>query len=640
MLRAVFTALFFFIFNAALAMGEPQTLPGCQGYVERSQLQSVADSETWRRLLHFRNQLFNASSEADGPLFFLSPQGRHSANAELEATLKALCADEVREIRHDHIQNLRVRCQFPARARFLANQFASLKWPEREACPELEHWRKKVRPQKISLVFSSYYANNPSSVFGHTLLRADPTPLHPQLPVSPLLSYGINFAAEVGTKNPVLYAVGGMMGRFPGKFAALPYYYKVREYSDFDSRDLWEYELELSAEEREQLIDHLWELGFTHFDYYYFSENCSYQLMNALEAAVPRMRAAEQVPYWAIPADTVKATVEQNGFLGRVSFRPSLQRQFEARKARLAASEEEALTEVILERRFKKTEHQSPEKQALVLDAALDYWDFKYTRELALGDSDKGQFKQELLTRRAKAPMTPPLSFDSESLDRPDQSHGSMRYGLTWRSLEPSKSWLGADLRFALHDFLDPQDGYPRTARIEFFHFQADLAHSPRLRSFDFFDVQLLAPIHADDRHWSWRANLGADRRTGFGCDSCMAARGEILGGVTLGFLRDRVLVFALAGGEGRWGGRRMGNERARLAPEYNLGTRIGFTRRWNALIEYEREFPLGPGVQPLWQAEAELRYAPRLDFSIGLGLQMSGENDADDTFIHLYHYR
>ena len=27
----------------------------------------------------------------------------------------------------------------------------------------------------------------------------------------------------------------------------MPYYYKVREYNDYESRDLWEYELELLA---------------------------------------------------------------------------------------------------------------------------------------------------------------------------------------------------------------------------------------------------------------------------------------------------------------------------------------------------------------------------------------------------------
>jgi hypothetical protein len=34
-----------------------------------------------------------------------------------------------------------------------------------------------------------------------------------------------------------------------GEYSLMPYYRKVKEYGDFESRDLWEYELNLSPEE-------------------------------------------------------------------------------------------------------------------------------------------------------------------------------------------------------------------------------------------------------------------------------------------------------------------------------------------------------------------------------------------------------
>ena len=55
----------------------------------------------------------------------------------------------------------------------------------------------------------------------------------------------------------------------------LPYFYKLREYNDFESRDLWSYELNLTQKQISFLIDHLWEMKQTLIPYYYLDENSS-----------------------------------------------------------------------------------------------------------------------------------------------------------------------------------------------------------------------------------------------------------------------------------------------------------------------------------------------------------------------------
>src|SRR5262249_24426816 len=154
-------------------------------------------------------------------------------------------------------------------------------------CKDYVEFRDKVGGQSATMVFSSYYLGNPSSVFGHTLLRinkGDPGPSH-----AALLDYGVNYAPVADMSNAVTYAWNGMFGGFHGVFTNLRYYYKVREYNDFESRDLWEYDLNLTPEEMAQLTRHLWELGFSDFPYYYLTKNCSYHLLAALEAAAPRL---------------------------------------------------------------------------------------------------------------------------------------------------------------------------------------------------------------------------------------------------------------------------------------------------------------------------------------------------------------
>jgi hypothetical protein len=73
----------------------------------------------------------------------------------------------------------------------------------------------------------------------------------------------------------------------------MPYYLKVREYSDLENRDIWEYELNLTPEEIDRLLMHAWELGPIHFDYYFFDENCAYHLLGLLEAARPDLTLTE-----------------------------------------------------------------------------------------------------------------------------------------------------------------------------------------------------------------------------------------------------------------------------------------------------------------------------------------------------------
>ena len=97
----------------------------------------------------------------------------------------------------------------------------------------------------------------------------------------------------------------------------MPYYLKVREYTDLENRDIWEYELNLSPEEIDRLLMHAWELGPIHFDYYFFDENCAYHLLGLLEAARPDLELTKGFRWWAIPSDTVREVVKQKGLVKR-----------------------------------------------------------------------------------------------------------------------------------------------------------------------------------------------------------------------------------------------------------------------------------------------------------------------------------
>jgi hypothetical protein len=95
-----------------------------------------------------------------------------------------------------------------------------------------------------------------------------------------------------------------------------PYYEKVKQYAWIEHRDVWSYPLALSDAETERLVDHLWEMDGVHFDYYFLTKNCSYQLLSLLEVARPALRLTEKYSWYAIPADTIRTLADVPGLMG------------------------------------------------------------------------------------------------------------------------------------------------------------------------------------------------------------------------------------------------------------------------------------------------------------------------------------
>lgn len=594
----------------------------------------------WLRLLHFRRTFPIFQSQADSPFFFLAKDGMKNPESELKTMAKALCEGSVHDTGKPKLPKMAARCQFPVRENFILKGLGLTKapWPQME-CPELNIWRGRVDPTSLTLVFSSYYTNSPSSVFGHTLIRVNRKKIHGVMANSPLLSQGINYAAVTDTSNPLKYAIWGLIGGFPGEFASLPYFYKVREYSDSESRDLWEYDLNLTPEQLHLFVDHIWELGFTHFNYYYFNENCSYHLLASLEAVVPGIAPSETLPFWVIPADTIKAAVNTPGLVGTINYRPSVYRQFLARYEKIKNDKKmkSAFKQIVFEKRIEQVKTLELLQQAWVMDAALDYWDFKNFRDLVDQASPMAAYKQQLLGYRAKLPSTEELVFPIDEQLQPDKSHGSFRYGLGM-GRENDGGFAELDLRFALHDFLDDSQGLPDQARIDFFRFRGKVFEDfkkTRLESFRFVDIQLLAPLTEFNTPVSWRFIMGAERTRHLFCDGCMAPDLLLQGGYSLDIFSNRVLVYALGGGHFYW----PEGIGAQLAGQLSSGFRLKWTSKLGSLVEGEWQQALGPNRDVYRKVNFETRYNMHKDLSFGLDLMKGDKNDFQ-TMFKLYIYR
>jgi hypothetical protein len=501
---------------------------------------------TWRRLLHYNKTLLGVESEADDDRFFLAKDGKNHPAHELESTIAAFKANNKEAI-----------CRFPARYTWL-KKVIGLPAFDFKSCEAFAEFSGKLGAKSASLIFSSYYINTPASAFGHTFLRLN-RHAHgaKQEDKTELLDYGINYAALMDTKNALVYAVKAIFGMFPGVFTSVPYYYKVREYNDHESRDLWEYELNLSQEQIDMIVAHVWEMSQTNFFYYYFTENCSYQILAIIDVVDPKFKLVDRIPFYVIPADTVRAAVEEPGLVSGKSFRPSALTRLE-RGTKEMTPEERLLVQNLAndpkkyEAELKKLP--SEKDQAKILDSSIEAMDFLYAKDLLLEKGQKKNDKHELLMIRAENPeISEAKVYHVEPQMFPDQAHRSQRVGLSSGYSAGEGQYQQLSMRFALHDQLDPLAGQPPFSEITFADValrfqQQDYSSSRKLliNHLDIFRVKSYQPVTPWQQNFSWNARIGMGTLRDEVMTDKLSSTIELGGGGTVGFGNNQTSIITL----------------------------------------------------------------------------------------------
>jgi len=478
--------------------------------INRASSAHLAETREWRTLIHYReNVIFpGVTGQADEPDFYLAADGKTDPEAELHATLRAFFAAPVTET--DAVQH--PQCRFIARFHWLrdALEFDPGHLPP-QPCTRFLNWRSALNADALTLVFPSAYINNPSSMFGHTLLRIDSVDQDER---TRLLAYAINYAVGPGGDNGTLFILKSLVGAYPGVFSISPYYVKVKEYSEMENRDIWEYRLNFSREEIDRLLMHAWELGPTRFDYYFFDENCAYHLLSLLEVARPSLNLTGSFRGWVIPIDTVRRVVEQPGLLEEVVYRPANNMWLKDRLNDMSDPELELVRRLVQsDVSITELETLPPERQAALLEGAYSLLRYEVAQGRYPADVS-APLSRELLVARSRLPMGVEDRQPRMPSVRPDQGHETRRLSLgVGRDDGADFQTLG--FRPAYNDLLDPGGGYTEGAQISFLdivlrHYVAD---GPlELEKLTLIDIYSLAPRDAFFKTVSWKINTGLVR--------------------------------------------------------------------------------------------------------------------------------
>ena len=614
----------------------PEIHPYAEQLVQQALEKQLDQKRRWHLLLHYKKTWTGGfESQADGMDFFNAPDGKTDPKAELIATIRNFFKNpNSLKPKEEHPQ-----CNFPARYKWLQQELSidSNQLPQVD-CSRLESWLNQLEPESVTLIFASFYMNNPASMFGHTFLRIDSKS---KINGQALTNYGVNYAATVGDDAGILYAFKGLFGYFKGEFTIFPYYRKVQEYSNWESRDLWEYELNFTADQIDYLILHLWELGGTYFDYYYIQENCSYHMLTVLEAANPDLELSDKFFFSVQPADTIKVLAEQEGLISKVSYRPAILSRMQHKTEQMSDKEKEVLydlvdsTEALKENAYQQLE--TPQK-ALVLDAYLDYLEYQ-----SLGSKDYDPEKplripHAILLERSK------LKYKRKDLEMtqfsapPETAHGTDRLGLGV-GVNDHEMFQEFSYRPTLHDLLARDAGYTKGSQFLFmdfvgrYYYESKRFRVDRLR---FLDIVSLTPYEPIFKRASWKLNFGFDTIRDFDCGYCNSFNGNAGYGYSYQpNSKSPYILFIMAEFEGETSGYLEDNFRVGFG--VSGGTFIDFGEQWRLQLgaEYKR-FPLGDDSEYI-QWDSKIRYSPHRDVDLRLEYHRIDHNQEGLFSVNLY---
>ena len=500
----VFLFLLLHVSLTPIARADSRTGADYVDSLVRDALAQGLDREpVWHNLLHYKPYFGGVHSLIDDPRFFLSPRGKFEPRAELEATIRAFFAPPSTNV------SSHAMCRFVARFHWLDEKLAINR--DQLPVPACDTYRQVVdhlKPSGVTLIFPSAFMNGPASMFGHTLL------LFESGSQNRLLARAVSYAAVTTETIGPFFAFAGMFGLYPGYFAYQPYYEKVSQYSDMGHRDVWEYELNMTPAEIERMMQHAFELQEIASRYFFFDENCSYNLYFLLDVARPSLKLSDDPSLFVIPIDTVKR-MDHAGIIRAVNYRPSPASRMRVMSATLGDDLTKSAVNVakgsVPVSNLVATVADK-DQRIIALDLAAEYTKYLYAERRLPKDEYSKRLLEILRERSPLGKQEQDVAIETPA--RPDLGHGALRTGVSGGSAD-GDAYVGLHYRQAYHALTDHDDGFTPGAQIQFlntdvrFNLEEDRLE---LRRFDIVDVFSIAPRDALFQPASWKFRAGLDQ--------------------------------------------------------------------------------------------------------------------------------
>ncbi|MCT7583379.1 DUF4105 domain-containing protein [Aliarcobacter butzleri] len=503
-----------------------------KNYIEEHKLY---ENSYWAKLLHYRNGI----SEIDSTNFFISNNGKEDLKEELFETINSL-----------ETGTNNVLCRFPLRVEWLKENIPTLE--EKivpYSCEELDKFLELTDAKYVTMVFPTAHINSPASMYGHTFLKVGGDK------ETPLISNAINYAAKTDEKNGLIFAYNGLFGGYEGRYSIMPYYEKIKEYNNLEQRDVWEYDLNLSQEEINKLVLHTWELKDSYADYYFFKENCSYNVLWLLEIARPSLDLVSYFDFKAIPLDTIKILTKYDGLIVDSRYRYS-----NLKKMKHILNEEienKEFLKAYINDEIELSDSLSQSDKISYLDFKIAYTQYQRSED---GTEKKEYIKNYLKLLKERSSYKQTRTYNIKSPLDPLISHDSARIGLFYDSNDSFET----SIKPAYNDMYDIVDGYLQGAYIDFFelNFKKQKDKDVKLDRFTLIKIKSYSPQDMIFKPISWGIDAGYEHFKDK--DDYFKIKPEV--GVSFG--NDKDFIYSMLGSNIYY----KGNDQL-----YSAGVNIGF---------------------------------------------------------------
>lgn len=590
--------------------------------VDDTTIHAIASMPGWLKLLHYEADRISPSGwrgaiHSEG--FFLAPeQGPSSPTVELVANLRAMTSAVSDESAADE----HASCRFPARRQWLQRVLGEAFKPVVPPCTAWQTWSRGERIRGLSIVLATGYLGNPASYYGHTFLKFDFG--IPQY--SNLQDLTVNYGAIVESPDdPVTYILKGVFGGYDGGFSDIAYHFHRTQYGENELRDLWEYQLNISAEEARFVAAHAWEVIGQRYDYFFFRRNCAYRMAEIVEVLdgvglIPQSRP------WTLPQATIQLAAQTNradgqALVRKITHAPSRQKRFYDSHDALGPAERQVLREVaLLEQLSGHTGYDKlpvAGKQA-TLDALIDYHLFV----VDTADKEAGRMHPMYTAALAERYALPPSQRVAQP-QSPPPPHESRppSYAQVALVKHPTDGWQ-TQFRFraAYYDALDADAAHVRYSSLSMG--DLTLRHNGRrlrLHQLDLIDIESANPGVSGlpgDQGEAWRLRAGWEPQYAT-CIDCLTARVQA----------DRGLGRRLS--RNLHGTMLVGGALQTRSHQHGIGFgRLTGTLLWQpspdtgVRLQLERRFPMQSTQEGYWTRQVDLRWRVRPAMDVRVRLQ------------------
>lgn len=547
--------------------------------------ESYAESSEWLKLLHYKKMMFGGyKGLVSADKFYADKNGRYNPQKELETEIELFNAGN------------EIKCEFPARFEWLKRK--KLVQGDLKKCKEYQNFIKDIKPNGITVLFTDAFMSNPASLFGHTLIRIDTARKGTQM-----LAHGSNFGANSGEDSGPIFAFKGLVGGYYGGYVISPYWDVINTYNNIENRDIWEYHLNLSDEEQMMFVNHLYEMKNALIRYFFLSKNCSYMILELLEAVRPTLDLTSEYNNWAIPLDTLKTIKNVPGLVGEVNYRPARYTKLQAQIKSMNARQFAAFYRGIKKHDYDMKEL-SQEERPIVLETEYQYYQYIYTA----GDMDlKDYRKNSFAVLRKRSAMSQATEVKVKGND-PSLSHSSFQMSFGG-GIYDHKSFEQINIRPAYTALTDDNFGLIKGAGISVletqirYYNQTDKTVLERITG---LKIDSLVPADRVFSPWSYISDMNIHREYNPRRNT-EGYVGEIIFGMGKTYaLNDWLWMYGMLNAKGQYGGFISGNQWVGAAPQIGMFNDFGriktnfsvdknfATRKFGNRLTYKTEFSLG----------------------------------------------